>query len=67
MTDSEENKIRNKDLFEKISILTNENGISSSKGFQHIGSSKIEWQGISGSNASKKKWLTVLSMAVFIF
>ena len=67
MTDLAENKVRVIDLFEKISILTNERGISSSKGVHHIGSSKIEWQGISGNNTQKKKWLTVLSMAVFIF
>ena len=67
MTDLSENEVRINDLFEKISILTDESGISSSKGFHHIGSSEIEWQGISGSNTSKKKWLTVLSMAVFIF
>ena len=66
MTYLSEKKVRSTDLFENISIK-DENGISSSKGIHNIGSSKIEWQGISGSNTSKKKWLTVLSMAVFIF
>lgn len=67
MTDSYELKDQNTDLFEDISILTDDKGISSSKGIHKIGSLKIEWQGISRCNNSKKKWLTVLSMAIFIF
>ena len=67
MTDLSDKKVRSIELLEKISILTDESGISSSKGIHHIGSSRIEWRGISGCNTSKKKWLTVLSIAVFIF
>jgi arginine decarboxylase len=67
MTDSSELKDRISDLFEDISILTDNNGIASSKGIHKIGSSKIEWQGISRCNTSKNKWLTVLSIAIFIF
>jgi len=70
MTDISDNsdiKIQNVDLFKKIAILTDESGNSSSKGIHNIGSSKIEWLGISGNNTKNKKWLTVLSMAIFIF
>ncbi len=67
MTDLSKLNVRNSNFFEGISILTDDNGISSSKGIHSIGSSKIEWQGISRCNTSKNKWLTVLSIAIFIF
>ncbi|MHA1728229.1 MAG: pyruvoyl-dependent arginine decarboxylase [Promethearchaeota archaeon] len=61
----ENSDIKNIDFSRKIEIIKMKDRIFQSRGTQKIDKHTINWQGISTSNGTKKKWMTLIALAVF--